>query len=83
MWEKGILELVNTDNFTITKPDFGKNPVDFFKEVRAELGKVSWPKRNEVIRLTGVVIAASALVGVYLGGLDYIFTKAVELLLKR
>ena len=70
-------------DFTITKPDFGKSPIDFFKEVKAELFKVTWPKRPEVIRLTGVVIGTSVLVGVYLGGLDYIFTKAVELLLKR
>lgn len=70
-------------DFTITKPDFGKNPLDFFREVKAELTKVTWPNRAEVIRLTGVVIGASVLVGVYLGGLDYIFTKGVELFFGR
>ena len=52
-------------DFTITTPDFGKNPVTFFKEVKAELAKVAWPSRTEVVRLTGVVIGASVLVGVY------------------
>ncbi len=69
--------------FNFVAPDFGKNPVNFFKEVRAELGKVSWPKRPEVVKLTLVVIIASAAVGVYLGGLDYSFTKIMEFLLKR
>ncbi len=70
-------------DFTITKPDFGKSPIDFFKEVKAELLKVSWPNRPTVIRLTLVVIGASVLVGIYLGGLDFIFTKGIEILLKK
>ncbi|MCL4390331.1 MAG: preprotein translocase subunit SecE [Patescibacteria group bacterium] len=71
------------DNFTITRPDFGKNPVVFFQEVKAELSKVIWPKRPELIKLTAVVIGVSALVAAYLGGLDYIFSKGIELLLKK
>ena len=31
-------------------------PVNFLREVRDELKKVVWPTRDEVIRLTGVVI---------------------------
>lgn len=71
------------DNFTVTKPDFGKNPLIFFKEAFAELKKVTWPTRSEVIKLTGVVIVVSALVGLYLGGLDFLFTKAIALILSR
>jgi preprotein translocase subunit SecE len=70
------------DNFTVTKPDFGKNPLQFLKEVRTELMKVTWPSRTEIIRLTGVVIGVSIAVGIYLGGLDFIFTRLVQLLLK-
>ncbi|MCL4398069.1 preprotein translocase subunit SecE [Patescibacteria group bacterium] len=70
-------------DFTITAPDFGKNPVVFIKEVRSELAKVAWPTRPEVVRLTGVVIGVSIIVGVYLGGLDYVFTRLIELLLKQ
>lgn len=71
------------DNFTVTKPDFGKNPVQFLKEVRTELTKVTWPSRSEITRLTGVVIGASIAVGIYLGGLDFIFTSTMQLLLSR
>lgn len=52
--------------------------VKFLREVRAELAKVTWPKRDEVTRLTLVVILVSAIVGVYLGTLDLAFTKLLE-----
>lgn len=56
-------------------------PVNFFREVRDELKKVVWPSREEVIRLTGVVILVSLFVGVYLGGADFILTKLVEIVI--
>ncbi len=57
-------------------------PVIFLKEVRDELKKVVWPTRNEVIRLTAVVILVSLVVGVYLGGIDYVLTKILALVVK-
>lgn len=60
------------------------SPVNFLKEVRDELKKVVWPSRAEVIRLTAVVMVVSTLVGLYLGGADFILTKIVEtVILKR
>lgn len=58
-------------------------PVKFLLEVRDELKKVVWPTRTEVIRLTGVVILVSILVGLFLGGADFILTKLVEVLVTR
>ena len=58
-------------------------PVSFLKEVRDELKKVVWPTRDEVIRLTGVVILISVVVGIFLGGTDFILTKLVGLLITR
>ena len=72
-----------SDSFQITRPDFGKNPAVFLKEVRDELRKVVWPTRSEMIKLTAVVVAVSAVVAVYLGGLDFVFAKGIELLLKK
>ncbi|MCL5438604.1 MAG: preprotein translocase subunit SecE [Patescibacteria group bacterium] len=57
-------------------------PVKFLLEVRDELKKVTWPTQNEVIRLTLVVIAISMLVGFFIGGFDFIFTKLMELIVK-
>lgn len=52
----------------------------FISEVRSELFKVTWPTRPEVIRLTLVVIGISIGVGIYLGGLDLLFTEMLKFL---
>jgi preprotein translocase subunit SecE len=52
----------------------------FIKEVRTELAKVTWPTRPETIRLTIIVVAISVGVGLYLGGLDMLFTQLLKLL---
>lgn len=57
-------------------------PVTFLKEVRDELKKVVWPTRDEVIRLTSLVIVISLIVGFFLGGLDYVFTSIMALVIK-
>jgi len=59
------------------------NPAYFLKEVRSELKKVTWPTKDQVIRLTGVVIIISLIVGAFVGGLDFLFTKLVEIIVKR
>ena len=74
---------MDSDSFNFTRPDFGRNPAVFFKEVKTELSKVTWPGRSEVIKLTAVVIGVSAVVAVYLGGLDFVFAKGIELLLRK
>jgi preprotein translocase subunit SecE len=58
-------------------------PIVFFKEVRDELQKVVWPTRDEIIRLTAVVILVSLGVGLFLGGTDFILTRLFELLITR
>lgn len=55
-----------------------RGAIDYLKEVRLELTKVVWPKREAVIKLTLTVIAISAIVGVYLGALDFGMTKLLE-----
>ena len=59
------------------------SPAKFFTEVKAELSKVTWPTKDQVIRLTTVVIIISLVVGLFIGGLDFIFTKAVELVVQK
>jgi preprotein translocase subunit SecE len=56
-------------------------PVSFLKEVKDELQKVTWPTRDEVIRLTGVVLIVRLGVGLFLGGTDFILTKLFEVLI--
>jgi len=59
------------------------NPAKFFSEVKAELLKVTWPTKDELVRLTAVVVILSLIVGAFVGGLDFVFTKTIELVLKR
>jgi len=54
-------------------------PGDFLKETSSELRKVTWPTRPEIVRLTGLVIIISLIVGVFIGGLDFVFTKLLQL----
>lgn len=54
----------------------------FLEQVREELSKVVWPTRDEVVRLTTVVIIVSLAVGLFLGGIDFFLTKLLEVFLK-
>ncbi len=54
-----------------------KRLVPFFKEVRAEVKKVTWPSRNEVYSTTIVVILATIFFGIYLYIMDLIFSYAI------
>jgi len=57
------------------------NPIQFIKETQRELSKVTWPSRQQTQDMTILVIAASVLVGVYLGALDFAFQKLMGFIL--
>lgn len=42
----------------------------YFKELRAELKKVVWPTRQQVVNNTGVVLVVMSLVGLFLFAVD-------------
>ena len=50
----------------------------FFREVRVEMSKVTWPPRKELITSTGVVIVAVVIAGVYIGIWDFIWNLIVR-----
>lgn len=56
-------------------------PIRFLKEAVAELKKVVWPTKEQLVRLTIIVIVVSVSAGILIGGLDYIFTKLLALIL--
>ena len=53
----------------------------FIKESAAELRKVEWPNRSQVVQGTIVVIIACVIVGAYLYGADQIFKPFVRTVL--
>ena len=58
-------------------------PIQFAREVIAELKKVTWPTRAETIKYTVIVLAISFLVGAFIGGLDILFVRITSLIFKR
>ena len=51
------------------------SPVSFLQETVSELKKSVWPSREEVTRLTVIVMIAAIIAGFFLGGLDRIFSE--------
>jgi preprotein translocase subunit SecE len=59
-----------------------KSPITFLKKVRAEMNNVSWPNKQDTIRLTSVVIGVSLIVAIFIGILDFLFTNLMTLVFK-
>ena len=56
---------------------------NFFSEVKTELSKVTWPSRDEVVKLTLTVFLVSGILGAYVGGFDYLFTKLLTVIVTK
>ncbi len=54
----------------------------WLRETRGELRKVSWPTREEALRLTYVVIGLSLVMGAVLGLMDFILNSLYGLTLR-
>ena len=52
-------------------------PRQFFREVIAELRKVAWPTRQEVVAYSIVVLVSCVFIATLVFGMDYVFTKGV------
>lgn len=52
-------------------------PRQFLKEVVAELRKVAWPTRQEVIGYSIVVLVSSIVIAAIVFAMDYVFTRAI------
>ena len=48
-------------------------PIEFLKDVRVELAKVTWPTRQEIVRSTLVVIGLGIALAIFLGAWDLLF----------
>jgi preprotein translocase subunit SecE len=55
--------------------------VSYFKETKAELQKVVWPSRDQVINLTLIVLAVTASMSLAFGLVDYLFTRFFALII--
>jgi len=55
-----------------------KKIIQFFKESYAELRKVVWPNRDDVISSVKVVIISTAIVAVVLGVIDMLLLLGIR-----
>jgi preprotein translocase subunit SecE len=53
----------------------------FFAETRIEMGKVTWPTREELKESTKIVIVATLIVTVFIGAVDQMLTLIIRRLL--
>jgi preprotein translocase subunit SecE len=56
--------------------------IDFLKEVKIELTKVSWSTKEELLGATTVVIVITSLMGLFIGIIDLFLSKALSLVFK-
>jgi len=56
------------------------SPAQFFREVRAELKKVAWPARNELVQSTVMVLVILTIVTITIYAMDMAFSQTTTLL---
>jgi len=57
-----------------------KKIILFFQESFAELKKVTWPSRDDVMSSTKVVLVSTLIIAFILGLVDFILFKLVDLI---
>lgn len=57
------------------------NPLQFIQQVRAEVAKVVWPTRREVLLTTVMVFIMATLTAIFFFFVDWIIRSGLQLLL--
>jgi len=71
---------MNIINFTEIKNVIAK-AMQFFREVRIEIKKISWPLRNETIASTSIVIIIVLIISLFLGIVDVGLSRVIKIIL--
>ncbi len=65
----------------VKEPNFFQRGMQFFREVRVELKKVTWPNRGQTAGSTVVVIILVFIIASFLGLVDFGLSKLVQIVL--
>ncbi len=57
--------------------------ISFLQESKAELKLVTWPRKDQIVRLTGLVLAITVAVALFIAALDFLFSLGIEWILAR
>lgn len=52
----------------------------FFKNLKSEFKKCTWPKGNDLVKQSALVIAVSVVLGVVIAGIDWVIRYGLSLL---
>ena len=55
--------------------------IQYFKDVRAEMGKVSWPTREELTSATTLVVVFSIVIAIVIKLFDVVLSRVLGFLL--
>jgi preprotein translocase subunit SecE len=61
-------------------PNLAFAPTKFFREVRTEAARVTWPGRRETLVTTGLVLAMAAITAIFFFAVDVAVGWAVQAL---
>jgi len=56
--------------------------INYLKDTQSELKHVSWPTQKQSIIYTALVIGVSALVGLFVGVFDFVFSRGLDWFIK-
>ena len=56
--------------------------LQYFREVAQELKKVSWPTKEQTYNLTLLVMGITVIAALYIGGLDYVFSRLMSIVIR-
>ena len=54
---------------------------NFFKDIKLEMIKVSWPSKDELIGSTVIVLVSLAILSVFIGVCDIILSKIINIIM--
>ncbi len=55
--------------------------INFFNDVVKEMGKVTWPSREELVESTKIVIIVSLIISIFTWGIDTILSELLKAIL--
>lgn len=54
---------------------------NYIRDTAAEMKHVSWPTQKQTITYTVLVIGVSAIVALFLGAFDYVFSQGLDFII--
>jgi len=55
---------------------------NYVRDTAAEMKHVKWPTQTQAFAYTALVIGISAVVALFIGGVDYVFTQVLDIVVR-